>query len=73
MWWGFAGTGAGATTALIPPVGFFGGRPRLRSGPCNASIARFSLSRSAMSKASMCSVGIRGHVITDTATSAPLP
>jgi hypothetical protein len=47
------GAGEGGAVAVAAANGFFGGRPRLFSGPCNASIARFSLSRSAMSNASM--------------------
>src|SRR5258708_23896164 len=41
-----------------PPVP--AGRPRLLADPCSASIARLSLSRSSISNASMCSVGING-------------
>ncbi len=39
--------------------GFFGGLPRRFVGPWRASIARVSLSRSAISKARICSVGIQ--------------
>jgi hypothetical protein len=61
MWCFFAGTGAGAI-ALASPSGVFLGRPRrLVLVPPRASIARFSLSRSAISKSSICSVGISSH------------
>jgi len=49
----FCFAGAFATGFLPDP----GGRPR-RLGPCNASIARFSLSRSAINRATICSMGI---------------
>ena len=51
----FAGAGAGVMAAIN---GFLGGRPRRFTGPCSASMARLSRSRSAMSKASIWSVGI---------------
>jgi hypothetical protein len=45
-------------TLLLLDIGFFGGLPRRFAEPWRASIARFSLSRSAISMAMMCSVGI---------------
>jgi hypothetical protein len=51
----FPGAGVGVTAAIN---GFLGGRPLLRAGPCNTSMARLSRSRSAMSNASIWSVGI---------------
>ena len=38
--------------------GFFGGLPRRFAGPWRASMARFSLSRSAIRSVMICSVGI---------------
>ena len=52
----------------------FGGRPRRLVGPCRASIALFSLSRSATSSATICSVGIRHrsyHFVTCTCQGIP--
>ena len=48
----------GSLDASAVAVLSFGGRPLRLVGPCNASIARLSLSRSAISRAMMCSVGI---------------
>ena len=47
---------AGATAVIAS--GFFGGRPRRLTGPLSASIALFNLSRSAVSRARICSVAI---------------
>ena len=44
-------TGAGVAIAAS---GFFGGLPRRFADPCRAAIARFNLSRSAISMAMMC-------------------
>jgi hypothetical protein len=48
----------GADSAAVTASGFFGGLPRRLTVPVRASIARFSLSRSAMRRARMWSVGI---------------
>jgi len=48
-----------ATTGVAAAAsGFFGGLPRRFAEPWRASIARFNLSRSAISRAMICSVGI---------------
>jgi hypothetical protein len=52
-----AGAAEAATVATVAR-GFFGGRPRRFVGPCRASIARFSLSRSSIRSVRICSVGI---------------
>ena len=49
----FFGVGPGFMVTV-----FLGGRPRRLVGLWRASIARFSLSRSAINKATICSVGI---------------
>jgi hypothetical protein len=57
--------GAGSVTAAVGVTavsGFFGGRPRRFVGPCRASIARLSRSRSAMRRATMWSVVIYRRV-----------
>jgi len=46
------------TSGAVGTAAFFGGLPRCFVEPRRASIARFSLSRSAISRAMMCSVGI---------------
>jgi hypothetical protein len=53
----FAGVGATAGAATIS--GFFGGLPRRFAGPWRASMARFSLSRSAISKERIWSMGMK--------------
>lgn len=52
----------GAGTESVIGIALLRGLPP-REDPCSASIARVSLSRSAMSKASMSFVGIRKHRI----------
>jgi hypothetical protein len=54
--------GAGAAAEVVTPSGFLGGRPRRFVGPLRASIALLSLSRSAISRLRMCSVGIHSIV-----------
>jgi hypothetical protein len=53
-----AGAEAGAAALTVDP----GGRPRRLTEPCSASIARDRRSRSATSKATICSVCIKGIV-----------
>jgi hypothetical protein len=49
----------GAETSGAAAMATFGGLPRRFAEPWRASIARFNLSRSAISRATMCSVGIQ--------------